>query len=118
MKRASKFEASSQFRVVDSQVVPLGAVWKALPGWVVLARHHAEAIVRLDAKVGKEARKRSWSAKHGHVVQRWSSKLSCILLGVCLCLPRMSKYFRVPGSLPFVRLHLRRLTSYDSTSPF
>jgi len=51
MKRASKFEASSQFRVVDSKVVPLGAVWKALPGWVVLARRHAEAIVRLDAKV-------------------------------------------------------------------
>ena len=34
--------------------VPPAAVWKALPGWLVLARHHAQAIVDLEAKVGGE----------------------------------------------------------------
>mmetsp|Transcript_2847 Transcript_2847/g.3499 ORF Transcript_2847/g.3499 Transcript_2847/m.3499 type:complete len:313 (-) Transcript_2847:245-1183(-) len=54
LKRASKFEASSQFAVVDPQMIPTSAVWKALPGWITLTRHHAEAIVNLEEKVGGE----------------------------------------------------------------
>mmetsp|Transcript_2845 Transcript_2845/g.3497 ORF Transcript_2845/g.3497 Transcript_2845/m.3497 type:complete len:323 (-) Transcript_2845:283-1251(-) len=50
LKRASKFEASSQFAVVDPQMIPTSAVWKALPGWITLTRHHAEAIVNLEEK--------------------------------------------------------------------
>jgi hypothetical protein len=50
LKRASKFESSSQFKVVNQNVIPTGTVWKALPGWITLTRRHAQAIVDLDAR--------------------------------------------------------------------
>lgn len=53
-QRATKFERESQFGLVSEDLVPPGAVWKALPGWHVLTRHHAAAIVALEAKVGGE----------------------------------------------------------------
>jgi hypothetical protein len=54
LQRPTKFEQQSQFGVVDAALFPPTAVWKALPGWQVLSRQHAQAIVDLEGRVGGE----------------------------------------------------------------
>ena len=52
LRRPDKFEESSQFGAVKNDTFPADAVWKALPGWIVLSRQHAQAIVNLEPQVG------------------------------------------------------------------
>lgn len=45
------FEEQKCFWAVDSNMIPQDYVWKSLPGWVMLTRKHAQAIVSLPGKV-------------------------------------------------------------------
>ena len=48
----STWETAACFRTVDKAVVPPGAVWKSLPGWVMLTRRHAQVGLMATAKWG------------------------------------------------------------------
>jgi len=48
----SNWEAGACFRAVDSRIVPPMAVWKAIPGWVMLTRRHAAEVVCLPKASG------------------------------------------------------------------
>jgi hypothetical protein len=50
-KGKHSFEEHKCFWAVDRTLIPPEYVWKSLPGWVMLTRKHAEAIISLPAKV-------------------------------------------------------------------
>eukprot|EP01039_Chlorochromonas_danica_P011224 gene11224-12521_t len=48
----NKYEAAHCFQAVDKEVIPSKAVWKSLPGWIMLTRAHAEEILALLRRMG------------------------------------------------------------------
>lgn len=48
----NRYEETEQFGSVDRTMVPQLCVWKALPGWIMLTRKHAQAIVDLPSMIG------------------------------------------------------------------
>jgi hypothetical protein len=48
----SSWEAGRCFGAVDTTIIPREAIWKSLPGWIMLTRHHASEIVALVKKTG------------------------------------------------------------------
>ena len=36
-----RFEEVNCFRAVDAETIPASAVWKSIPGWIMLTRKHA-----------------------------------------------------------------------------
>lgn len=40
----TKWERLASFDAVDNEIIPREAVWKALPGWIMLTRKHAEEV--------------------------------------------------------------------------
>ena len=50
-KAKHAFEEHKCFWAVDKNIIPQEYVWKSLPGWVMLTRKHAEAIISLPDKV-------------------------------------------------------------------
>lgn len=50
----TQWETGACFRSVDAGMVPERAVWKAIPGWIMLIRRHAAEICNLQACVGDD----------------------------------------------------------------
>lgn len=50
----TNWETGACFRSVDPAVIPPRAVWKTIPGWMMLNRRHAAEIVNLQACIGDD----------------------------------------------------------------
>lgn len=48
----SSWERGNCFLSIDTTIIPKEAIWKSLPGWIMLSRRHAEEIVALVSKFG------------------------------------------------------------------
>jgi len=62
---ASNWENGAQFMSVDQTMIPQKAVWKTIPGWMMLNRRHAAEIVNLQACVGDDL-VRAWGPAGQH----------------------------------------------------
>lgn len=49
----STWERGNCFLSIDSNVIPKEAIWKSLPGWILLSRRHAEEILALINRFGE-----------------------------------------------------------------
>lgn len=49
-----KFEAATCFGAVDDSIFPRSAVWKSLPGWIMLTWRHVYEIVSLSQCIGTD----------------------------------------------------------------
>lgn len=50
----TNWESAACFRSVDSSMIPPKAVWKTIPGWMMLNRRHAAEIVNLQKCIGDD----------------------------------------------------------------
>lgn len=63
-KGKTTYEDHKCFWAVDSKLIPSEYVWKSLPGWIMLTRKHAEAIISLPQKVGCDDFVVAWNEVH------------------------------------------------------
>lgn len=63
-KGKHSYEEQKCFWAVDRDLIPPEYVWKSLPGWVMLTRKHAEAIISLPSKVNCPDFVVAWNIVH------------------------------------------------------